>query len=175
MSVEEKYTAPISKRLPFGEINTLSPNKLFYYKFKEPVDLHWGLFCCEFAFYTIDDELVYYNAGQYAQCGDSKNGMQFIYYSQSGNIAFFFERHSTKTVHYVIIDLKNKKIFRKQFTTEEEGKIISETFAHNRFADEKGIEFTGGHFQDLQTARIEFEFKNIFGLTSWRPGVVNGE
>jgi hypothetical protein len=170
MTIDEKYTVPIFKRKPFAQIDTLSPNKKFYYKFQDPDDLYWGLFCCKVAFFSVDNELIYYNAGQLAQCGlDSKNEWHFIFYSQSGDIAFFIERNSTKTLHYVFVDLENKKIFRKQFTNDDEHKKVGDTFAKNGFADTEATNFIGGHFQDLQTDNIEFEFKSIFGLTSWRP------
>lgn len=170
MTVDEKYLAPVFKKKSTDTVKTLSPNRKFYYKFQDPDDLYWGLFCCKVAFFSVDNELIYYNAGQLAQCGlDPDNQWTFVFYSQSGDIAFFIERNSTKTLHYVLIDLKNKKIFRKQFTTDEENKRVSNLFAKNGFADNEAINYIGGHFQDLQTDDIEFELKSVFGLTSWRP------
>jgi hypothetical protein len=170
MTVNKKYTAPIFKRKPFVQIVTLSPNKKFYYKFQDPDDLHWGLFCCKLAFFNIDNELIYYDSGQYAQCGiDNKNEWDFVFYSQSGDIAFFVERNSTKTLSHVFIDLANKKVYRKVYTNESESKIITGTFAKNGFGDNEAIKFASNNFQSINSDKIEFEFKSIIGLTSWRP------
>ncbi len=169
MTIDKTYSAPIFKRKPFVQIDTLSPNKKYYYKFQDPDDMHWGLFCCKLAFFNIDNELIYYNADQYAQCGIGNNEWDFVFYSQSSDIAFFVERNSTKTLAHVLIDLANKKIFRKEYTNESESKIITDTFAKNGFVDNEAIKFAENNFQNINSDKIEFELKSIIGLTSWRP------
>ena len=172
MTTEEKYIAPIFKRHETSLINTLSTNHKFYFKFREPDDLYWGLFCCKIAFYTIDNKLIYYNSKQYAQCKIEKNDKwTFVYYSQSGNIAFFVERNSTKTLAYTFIDLLNKKIFRRAYTNEKEGNQIIETYAKNGYADHSVFQLAENNFQNIQSDKPEFELKGILGLTSWRPEV----
>jgi len=170
MTIEEKYTAPIFKSKSPADIMTISPNKKFYYKFQDPKDIYWGLFCCKVAFFSVDNELVYYNAGQLAQCGlDPDNEWDFVFYSQSGDIAFLIERNSTKTLSYIFVDLPNKKMHRKDFTTESNGKNITNTFAKNGFMDNEAIKFVSNQFQDILTDNLEYELKSIFDLTSWRP------
>ena len=169
MTIDKTYSAPIFKRKPFVQIDTLSPNRKYYYKFQDPDDMYWGLFCCKLAFFNIDGELIYYNADQYAQCGIGNNEWDFVFYSQSGDIAFFVERNSTKTLAHVLIDLANKKIFRKEYTNESESKIITDTFAKNGFVDNEAIKFAENNFQNINSDKIEFELKSIIGLTSWRP------
>ena len=170
MTSEQKYIIPVFKKDTKEVVKTLSPNGKFYFKFQEPTDLYWGLFCCKVAFFTIDNELIYYNADQYAQCGlDNNNEWNFVFYSESGDIAFFVERNSTKTLSYVFIDLPNKKVCRKEYTTESEGKIITDNFAKNGFVDNEAIKFTSNQFQNINTDKLEFELKSIIGLTSWRP------
>lgn len=170
MTVEKKYLAPIFKRKPFVQIDTLSPNKKYYYKFQEPKDLYWGLFCCKLAFFNIDNEIIYYNSGQYAQCCWHKNNeWNLVFYSESGYMAFFIERNSPKTLSHVFIDLANKKVYRKEFTNDGDSNVILDNFAKNGFSDYEAIKLGANNFQNINSDKIEFELINVIGLTSWRP------
>ena len=170
MTSDQKYTVPVFKKDTNVVVKTLSPNGKFYFKFQDPTDLYWGLFCCKLAFFNIDNEIIYYNADQYAQCGlDKNNEWNFVFYSQSGDIAFFVERNSTKTLYHVFIDLANKKVWRKEYTKESESKIIIDAFAKNGFLDSKALKIVSNNLQSIDSDKIEFELKSIIGLTSWRP------
>ncbi|MES2725651.1 MAG: hypothetical protein V4643_01020 [Bacteroidota bacterium] len=149
----------------------MSPNKKFYYKFQKPDDLYWGLFCCKVAFYTtVDNKLIYYKTEQYAQCGiDNINEWTCVFYSESGNLAFFVERNSPRTLAYTLLDLQEKKIFRKDFLSETEHTDFMKLFAKQGFSDNEALRVTSNQFQNIQTDRPERGLKYFLGMTSWRP------
>ena len=48
------------------DINTLSPNKLFYYKVKCAKELNKSAFGCPISFYEVADKLIYYKQDTFA-------------------------------------------------------------------------------------------------------------
>ena len=116
-----------NKTLTFS---TLSPNGQYFFKIKEPNDLYWGLFCSPIAFFDNDNNLIYHNQNQYAQFGLTQSKpWSIVSWSKSGDIAYFVERNSTKTFYHILLDLKNKKISKTEYSDNSKDKWTSELFS----------------------------------------------
>src|SRR4030095_6799598 len=116
MTLRKNFITHVFRKDKNLKVSTLSPNGKFYYKIKEPKDLYWGLFCSPIAFFDKEENLIYYNNKQLAQFGLIQTKLwDIVSWSSSGNISFFIERNSTKTLNYTLLDLVNKKISRTEY------------------------------------------------------------
>lgn len=130
MTQNANFTTHIFSKDKKLKINTLSPNGRFFFKIKEPKDLYWGLFVSPIAFFDIAGNLIYYNQKDYVQYTNlDKNSWTLVTWSSSGNFAFFIERHETKTLFYVLLDLENKKVSKTEYLDKDENKWTSELFS----------------------------------------------
>lgn len=170
--MKETYITEMFKGDAKTSFSTLSPNGNFYYKIQNPSDLYWGLFCTPVAFYDNKDNLIYHKNNFYAQCSidPDRDWWTIVSYSKSGNYAYFIERNSTQTFFNVLLDLTNRKIFRKEYTEIKASdehvyrKLCKDNFDDN-IVNEIGLE----KFTNIVTDELKFEFKSIFGQTDWRP------
>ncbi|MBI1837563.1 MAG: hypothetical protein HYR91_09900 [Flavobacteriia bacterium] len=170
MTNKNKYIVPVFKGDNSILINTQSPNDKYFYKIQEPKDIYWGLMCSKIAFYNIGNELIYHNENQYCEYRtNNKNEWSIVNYSKSGDLVFFIERNSTKTLYFVILNLLEKTIFRQQYENELENNVMDKKLFDNEFDDEIAIEILKNNSEPINSDKIKFELKNIFGLLSWRP------
>lgn len=139
MTQTSDFITPIFRRDKTIKISTVSPNGRFFYKIKEPRDLYWGLLCSRIAFFDTDENLIYFNKRQYAQVGLSTlKQWEIVSWSLSGNFAFFIERNSTETLHYVLLDLVNRTVSKADFQITDNSRWVSELF--NQLPDDKAQE-----------------------------------
>lgn len=139
MTQSSNFTTTVFRKDKTIKILTLSPNGKFYYKFQEPRDLYWGLFCSPIAFFDTEGNLIYYNKAQYAQFGLTKTKeWEVVSWSLSGNFAFFIERNSTQSLQYILLDLANKTISKTDFQNIDKDKWTAELF--NQLPQDKAQE-----------------------------------
>jgi len=142
------------------KISTVSPNGKFFYKIKEPKDLYWGLFCSPIAFFDREEDLIYYNNSQYAQFGLTRiKEWEVVSWCSSGNIAFFIERNSTKSVQYILLDLANRSVSKTDFQDTDKDKWTAELF--NKLPQDKAQE---AYFKILSSPGSNDAFEYILTL-----------
>jgi len=142
------------------KISTVSPNGKFFYKIKEPKDLYWGLFCSPIAFFDREENLIYYNNSQYAQFGLTRiKEWEVVSWCSSGNIAFFIERNSTKSVQYILLDLANRSVSKTDFQDTDKDKWTAELF--NKLPQDKAQE---AYFKILSSPGSNDAFEYILTL-----------
>ena len=103
-------------------LNSLSPNKKYFYQIQEPFDFYWGWFIAKISFLDINKNLIYYNSKYYA-CpikSEIKDQNKYVSYSEFGNYAFFSEFKDFKNSYHILIDLKEKKFKRLKKKSERE-------------------------------------------------------
>lgn len=115
-------------------INTDSPNRSFFYKLQFPVELNKSAFGCKVAFFSVKEELIYYNSKCFAHELHTKEdvefnraavqsekyelikpreSMEFVKWSVEGNMAFISEYNFyDKSIESVFIHLKELYCYR---------------------------------------------------------------
>jgi hypothetical protein len=124
MNEEKKYD--FSWNNNFVNLNSLSPNKKYFYQIKTPIDYYWGLFLAEISFLDINKNLIYYNSGYYASPinTNTENNLKYVSYSESGEYAYFIERKDLNNLNHILINL-NDKMFKSVKWKSESGTNIS--------------------------------------------------
>lgn len=119
-------------------VNTLSPNGIFFYRIKKPKSLNPSTFGCRISFFSISGELIYFRKGVFAHeihntkelketwqkfnldgAGphfDSRHDIGVVKWSKQGNMVYFLEyvsKYNSKP-HFesVLLVLKNKVCYR---------------------------------------------------------------
>lgn len=116
-------------------INTLSPNKQFFYKVKKVVELNKSAFGCKVSFYDYNDYLIYYRSNVFAYEIHDKyvikaasqtlkldrssiaqfHGIDVVKWSIQGNVVYileFLNKDETQIFDSVFINLKEQYCYR---------------------------------------------------------------
>ena len=64
MNDEKKYQYSWGNNLV--NLNSLSPNKKYFYQIQEPDDFYWGYFIAKISFLDINQNLIYFNNNYFA-------------------------------------------------------------------------------------------------------------
>jgi len=160
MTVSKNLTTRIFRKDKNLKISTVSPNGKFFYRFKEPKDFYWGLFCSPIAFFDKEENLIYYNNKQFAQFGFTQTKLwDIVTWSLSGDIAFFIERNSIKTLSYILLDLEKKKISRTEYKDDDKEKWTTELF--KKLPEDKAQE---AYYKIISATNNKEVFDYIFTL-----------
>ncbi|MCU4190269.1 hypothetical protein M9Q43_13980 [Flavobacterium sp. HXWNR29] len=150
-------------------INTLSPNKKYFYQIQKPFDFYWGWFVAKISFLDIKKEIIYYN-NQYYACpinSSEENDFKYVSFSECGNYAYFCEFKDFKNVYHILINFKERKFKRIKKKSEKE--IITTNLTKDGFNTEdlKIFEYTKW---ELTQINKRFE-RNIFFCKIWFPKI----
>ena len=112
MNDEKKYQYSWGNNLV--NLNSLSPNKKYFYQIQEPEDFYWGYFIAKISFLDINQNLIYFNNNYYACPINSgkENDYKYVSYSECGEFAYFSEFKDFENSYHVLINLKDKKFKR---------------------------------------------------------------
>jgi hypothetical protein len=175
------------------DINTLSPNDIFFYKIQNPEELNKSAYGVRVAFYTIDNILIYHRNKFYAhelhtkeEVENMRDAMEqgkyylikpsltkeFIKWSIEGNMAFMFEYYSwnhVKIFESVFINLKEKYCYRVN-ELENDSEIISQIRPIDQNYSEKQVILTMDSLGYAKEPLIVEEISSfrIFGK-KWYP------
>jgi len=104
-------------------INTLSPNMEFYYRIQRLRSLNPSAFGAKIAFFSIDNELLYYNKNRYShelRClpneiseSISEESIHLVKWSSDGNIVYILEYYMSENFD-TFIDLRKRIIISKK-------------------------------------------------------------
>ena len=118
------------------DINTLAPNKLFYYKVKHAKELNKSAYGCPISFYNVAQELIYYKQNTFAhelhsikernyyrkmmETNDknlplTEPVIKLVNWSKQGNWCYLLEYSeigAIKSYQNIFLDLKNKCSYR---------------------------------------------------------------
>lgn len=112
------------------KINTLSPNKEFYYITQEPTDKYWGLFLTKIAFLNISGKLIYFNSKVFAD-PLTNEPIEYAKYLKKGNSVYYRERDSDNgQLCDVLIDLENERFKRSPYS-EKDASTIHKSLTEN--------------------------------------------
>jgi hypothetical protein len=100
----------------FVQLDTLSPNKQFYYRITEPVEVTMGNWGCNIKFCEISGKVIYYNAEVFAHelHIDTKAEFEFnvVYWSKDGEVALYYEFLAAKTYDFAILFLRENCLYK---------------------------------------------------------------
>ena len=150
-------------------LNSLSPNKKYFYQIQEPFDFYWGWFIAKISFLDINKNLIYYNSKYYA-CpikSEIEDQNKYVSYSECGNYAYFSEFKDFKNSYHILIDLKEKKFKRLKKKSERE--IFSINLSKDGFKNEDLKIFQNTEWKsNIINKRTE---RNLFFCKIWFPKV----
>ena len=120
-------------------INTLSPNKEYYYLVSKPKSLNPAAWGVEIAFYSLQKELLYHKKGSFANelpdkevkhyteqgdhnlpQGQRQEGIEFVRWSADGDLAYIFEYSVPSNYKHIFLDLTAKKIYSLEYKREND-------------------------------------------------------
>ena len=120
-------------------INTLSPNKEYYYQVSKPKSLNPAAWGVKIAFFNLKQGLLYHKKDKFANEVPSKDikhsaekGMfqlpkeqgletiEFVRWSADGNMAYIFEYSIPSNYSHKFIDLREKKVYSLKYSREND-------------------------------------------------------
>ncbi|OFY99544.1 MAG: hypothetical protein A2491_07030 [Bacteroidetes bacterium RIFOXYC12_FULL_35_7] len=96
----------------FLEINSLSPNNMFYYKISSIDELSMAWWTCRIAFYDSNNNLLYYRSDIHTAWLSPYDKLIFMKWSNDGNYALIFEYKRDIINDFVLLDLIDKYSYR---------------------------------------------------------------
>lgn len=155
---------PIHRTLPAIKMK-------FIVKTQKPFDKYWGLLLTPIAFFDSNNNLIYYNKNYLANPLNDKNSEKqedYFTYSKDFTIIYFMERGKyIQELYHVIIDLKNNRFKRKEWTQNDPNEKILLNLNKNQF-DNSCISY----FDDASwntNLKDSIKLKSFFGLISnWK-------
>lgn len=111
------------------DINTLSPNRQFYYRLLKPKEITFGNYGTKLAFYDKSGSLLYHRSGVYShEIKMSDNKIGFVNWSVDGIMAYLLEFQKGEINEDLFINMVTQECYR----VSNENSRISDIWGGNR-------------------------------------------
>ena len=150
-------------------LNSLSPNKKYFYQIQEPFDFYWGWFIAKISFLDLNKNIIYYNS-QYYACPinpENENDFRYVSYSKCGEYAYFSEFKDFKNSYHILINLKDKKFKRVKRNSERSYSLCN--FTNNGFQKEDLKIFE--NYEWIETPKNKRIKRYFFFFNIWFPKI----
>jgi hypothetical protein len=98
------------------QLDTLSPNKQFYYRITEPKEVTNGNWGCKIKFCDISGKVIYYNSEVFAHelHIDINAELKFnvVYWSKDGEFALYYEFNNRISYEFAILFLRENYLYK---------------------------------------------------------------
>jgi hypothetical protein len=122
----------------FVDINTLSPNKKYYYRITKPSESTMGLASSGVLFYKVDGKKCIFKSNGYnIRVLESNDTFQNVYWLNEGNYAAFVIYRRQKS-EICLLDLENEVLFT--------------------FSESKNCKVFEDYFDDLIKGEFDFQY-----------------
>jgi hypothetical protein len=100
----------------FVRLNTISPNKQFYYRITEPKEVTNGNWGCKIKFCDISGKVIYYNSEVFAHWIDinieEKFEFKVVVWSKDCEVALYYEFNNRISYEFAILFLKENYLYK---------------------------------------------------------------
>jgi hypothetical protein len=156
-------------------LTTVNRQASFYYKITRPSEV-WGNYHTQIAFYDKFNKIIYHRTGHFAHAFQIDNSLEFVKWSNTGDIVIFYEFKRGHVsgdgiYHYVIINLQMGDTYRLDLYKQDHSffdKLRDYNFKNEEIIS-KLNEFNIAR-ENCYTDKIKIgPIRWLFGLDKWKP------